>query len=37
MTIRLLIIGTGGMANTHAEHFAGIDGVQLVRPCGHTA
>ncbi|MGL5011780.1 MAG: Gfo/Idh/MocA family protein [Paracoccaceae bacterium] len=30
MTIRLLIIGTGGMANNHAEGFAKIPGVQLV-------
>ncbi|MDO8882235.1 MAG: Gfo/Idh/MocA family oxidoreductase [Pseudotabrizicola sp.] len=30
MTIRILIIGTGGMANTHAESFARIDGVDLV-------
>ncbi|MEZ5798277.1 MAG: Gfo/Idh/MocA family oxidoreductase [Paracoccaceae bacterium] len=29
MTIRLLILGTGGMANTHAEAFARIDGVTL--------
>jgi predicted dehydrogenase len=28
--IRLLIIGTGGMANNHAEMFAKIPGVQLV-------
>lgn len=27
--VRLLIIGTGGMANTHAEHFAAIPGVTL--------
>jgi predicted dehydrogenase len=27
---RLLILGTGGMAKTHAEHFAAIPGVQLV-------
>jgi predicted dehydrogenase len=30
MTIRLLILGTGGMANTHAEAFAAIPGVALV-------
>jgi len=28
--IRLLILGTGGMANTHAMNFATIKGVQLV-------
>lgn len=28
--MRLLILGTGGMANTHAEKFAEIDGVELV-------
>ena len=28
--IRLLILGTGGMAKTHAEHFAAIPGVSLV-------
>ena len=28
--IRLLILGTGGMANTHAESFAAIEGVTLV-------
>lgn len=28
--MRLLILGTGGMANNHAKHFAKIDGVQLV-------
>ena len=28
--VRLLILGTGGMANNHAENFAGIDGVSLV-------
>ena len=27
---RLLILGTGGMANTHAEAFAAIPGVELV-------
>ena len=27
--VRLLILGTGGMANTHAEHFAAIPGVTL--------
>ena len=27
--MRLLVLGTGGMANTHAEHFAAIDGVEL--------
>lgn len=30
MTIRLLILGTGGMANNHAENFAKIPGVELV-------
>lgn len=30
MTLRLLILGTGGMANTHAEAFAAIPGVALV-------
>lgn len=28
--IRILILGTGGMANAHAEAFAAIDGVRLV-------
>jgi len=28
--IRVLILGTGGMANAHAEAYAGIPGVQLV-------
>jgi len=28
--VRLLILGTGGMANNHAEQFAKIDGVSLV-------
>ncbi|OBZ92614.1 oxidoreductase [Pararhizobium polonicum] len=28
--MRLLILGTGGMANTHAMNFATIDGVKLV-------
>jgi len=28
--VRILILGTGGMANNHAEAFARIDGVQLV-------
>ncbi|MDX5350759.1 MAG: Gfo/Idh/MocA family oxidoreductase [Paracoccaceae bacterium] len=28
--VRLLILGTGGMAKTHAEHFAAIPGVTLV-------
>ena len=28
--MRLLILGTGGMANTHAQHFVAIDGVSLV-------
>ena len=28
--MRLLVLGTGGMANAHAEHFAAIDGVELV-------
>ena len=30
MVIRLLVIGTGGMANNHATEFARIPGVQLV-------
>lgn len=30
MTIRLLILGTGGMANNHAEAFKAIDGVEVV-------
>lgn len=30
MTLRLLILGTGGMARTHAEAFAAIPGVALV-------
>lgn len=30
MSLRLLILGTGGMANTHAEAFAAIPGVDLV-------
>lgn len=30
MTIRLLIIGTGGMANNHAESFSRIPGVEIV-------
>ncbi len=30
MTIRLLILGTGGMANSHAEAFTKIPGVELV-------
>ena len=30
MAVRLLIVGTGGMANTHAENFAAIEGVELV-------
>ncbi len=30
MTIRLLIIGTGGMANNHVEGFGKIDGVDVV-------
>lgn len=30
MTIRLLILGTGGMARNHAEAFAAIPGVELV-------
>ncbi|KQS84746.1 MULTISPECIES: Gfo/Idh/MocA family protein [unclassified Rhizobium] len=29
-TVRLLILGTGGMANTHAMNFATIPGVELV-------
>jgi len=28
--MRLLVLGTGGMANTHAQHFAAIEGVELV-------
>ncbi|UDF28461.1 UNVERIFIED_ORG: Gfo/Idh/MocA family oxidoreductase [Roseateles sp. XES5] len=28
--MRLLVLGTGGMANTHARHFAAIDGVEVV-------
>jgi predicted dehydrogenase len=28
--VRLLILGTGGMANNHAEAFAKIEGVSLV-------
>ena len=28
--MRLLVVGTGGMANTHARYFAAIDGVELV-------
>ena len=28
--VRMLILGTGGMANNHAEAFAKIEGVQLV-------
>ncbi|WP_411035637.1 Gfo/Idh/MocA family protein [Shinella sp. BYT-45] len=28
--MRLLVLGTGGMANAHARHFAAIDGVELV-------
>ena len=28
--MRLLILGTGGMANQHAKHFAAIPGVTLV-------
>jgi predicted dehydrogenase len=30
MTIRLLIVGTGGMASNHATAFAAIDGVDVV-------
>lgn len=30
MTIRLLILGTGGMANSHAEAFAAVPGVSVV-------
>lgn len=30
MTVRLLILGTGGMANSHAEAFAKIPGVEIV-------
>ena len=28
--MRLLILGTGGMANTHANHFKEIEGVEIV-------
>jgi len=28
--MRLLILGTGGMANAHATNFSAIDGVKLV-------
>src|SRR5574343_628659 len=28
--LRILIVGTGGMARNHAESFAAIDGVQVV-------
>jgi len=28
--MRLLVVGTGGMANSHAQHFAAIEGVELV-------
>ena len=28
--VRLLILGTGGMAGNHAEHFAEIEGVELI-------
>ena len=28
--VRILILGTGGMAANHAEHLAKIDGVTLV-------
>ncbi|WP_234186570.1 Gfo/Idh/MocA family protein [Shinella sp. NM-101] len=28
--MRLLVLGTGGMANAHARHFAAIEGVELV-------
>ena len=28
--MRLLVLGTGGMANNHAEHFSKIEGVELV-------
>jgi len=30
MTVRILIVGTGGMAETHAKAFADIDGAQVV-------
>ncbi len=30
MTIRLLVLGTGGMANSHAAAFSAIDGVEMV-------
>ena len=30
MSMRLLVLGTGGMANTHAHAFAAIKGVKLV-------
>jgi predicted dehydrogenase len=28
--MRLLVLGTGGMANNHADHFSKIEGVELV-------
>ena len=30
MSLRVLIVGTGGMANAHAEAFAAIEGVEVV-------
>jgi predicted dehydrogenase len=30
MAMRLLILGTGGMAKNHAKHFAAIEGVTVV-------
>ncbi|MBC8719100.1 Gfo/Idh/MocA family oxidoreductase [Ochrobactrum sp. Marseille-Q0166] len=35
--MRLLIIGTGGMAKSHAEAFKAIDGVELVAACDVSA
>lgn len=32
-TIRLAVIGTGGMANAHAKHFLAIPGVSLTAAC----
>ena len=28
--MRMLILGTGGMAKNHAKHFAAIEGVEVV-------
>ncbi|PSS59388.1 oxidoreductase, partial [Ensifer sp. NM-2] len=28
--MRLLVVGTGGMANSHAQAFAQIEGVEMV-------